>query len=294
MKQVNLRLLSIINIIVIALVLFSTIFPYADEYIESGNFGTLDDNYTVSYKVYQLNDDSYRVKLDNFDVEVIRDTKEEALYAARERYKDDYEIEYIRANNQELYEKLKESGYDVRDMINDDDLERFNSYLAMGGEMFGNAVFPLFLSVLIADVLIGLKLLKGTHSQNAKQAVMSLAWTLGGLHILVMVLINPAGRLFILTQLYKLQTLADPVYISSGQGLMYNYTMFFRSILIGLVAIAVMSGVLAFIVLFIRLGRTAGNPTKRAEVLEQMWLAGKVLIFIGGIPLIGLFMMTGF
>ncbi|MFJ8531231.1 hypothetical protein [Bacillus sp. NPDC094106] len=54
----------------------------------------------------------------------------------------------------------------------------------------------------------------------------------------------------------------------------------------GFIGFGVMTGILAFIVLFMRLGAHADNPTKRKEITNELLVVGICTGLLGAIPLL--------
>ncbi|WP_144537282.1 hypothetical protein [Bacillus thuringiensis] len=54
----------------------------------------------------------------------------------------------------------------------------------------------------------------------------------------------------------------------------------------GGIGFGVMTGILAFITLFMRLGAHADNPTKRKEITNELLVVGICTGFLGAIPLV--------
>lgn len=99
-------------------------------------------------------------------------------------------------------------------------------------------------------------------------------WSLAGLSFLVM---------FWATSVFSHATDKIPKGLVPALGRLYaEYYIFVN----GFIAFGLLSGVLAFIILFMQLGAASSNPVARSYILFEMGMVGLTTALLGGFPLI--------
>lgn len=268
-------------IVIIIFLLMMTDMVFADGYKNS--FSDMYGNKVYFTKVESGN--SCTIILEGSGISVTKDSCITALTEARLKYESDKS--YVRASNEDdIMTKLGLEGISPDDVGNEWVFKFLTDYFpgllkkaigvqrAIFGIIFAFCIFATVLSFVSAGFL-------PSHPIQRRAQIVAIftSLILGG--ITVFLLVNTLFIEYMITSFVLSLVFSANIEVLANKGIST-----INSISTGMMGIGVLTFILAFIIVIIKLGASAGNPQKRAQVQSEIITKGLFLTGFGGVSIL--------